>query len=97
MPDDDGNGMKADFFADRKSTRLNSSHSEISYAVFCLKKKKNRIHPSLSPNFFPGMIEIEQHNDAGLGIESRERDQSDPACYAHVVAEEGGRPGGPDP
>src|SRR2546430_7071181 len=28
---------------DRKSTRLNSSHSQISYAVFCLKKKK-RIH-----------------------------------------------------
>src|SRR2546430_12579811 len=26
-------------FADRKSTRLNSSHSQISYAVFCLKKK----------------------------------------------------------
>src|SRR6267143_2688034 len=28
---------------DRKSTRLNSSHSSISYAVFCLKKKKNDI------------------------------------------------------
>src|SRR3712207_7728712 len=27
-------------FADRKSTRLNSSHANISYAVFCLKKKK---------------------------------------------------------
>src|SRR3712207_7156651 len=32
-------------FADRKSTRLNSSHANISYAVFCLKKKK-RTHPS---------------------------------------------------
>src|SRR5258708_20175426 len=32
---------------DRKSTRLNSSHQIISYAVFCLKKKKNRnTHPS---------------------------------------------------
>src|SRR5690349_22546500 len=29
--------------ADRKSTRLNSSHVEISYAVFCLKKKKNAL------------------------------------------------------
>src|SRR5689334_24840641 len=29
---------------DRKSTRLNSSHSSISYAVFCLKKKKKLIH-----------------------------------------------------
>src|SRR3712207_7869259 len=28
--------------ADRKSTRLNSSHANISYAVFCLKKKKKR-------------------------------------------------------
>src|SRR5436309_9680810 len=28
-------------WADRKSTRLNSSHVKISYAVFCLKKKKN--------------------------------------------------------
>src|SRR3712207_7720171 len=29
-------------YQDRKSTRLNSSHANISYAVFCLKKKKNR-------------------------------------------------------
>src|SRR5947209_14231742 len=29
--------------SDRKSTRLNSSHANISYAVFCLKKKKERI------------------------------------------------------
>src|SRR2546430_7702167 len=33
---------------DRKSTRLNSSHSQISYAVFCLKKKKD-INPPASP------------------------------------------------
>src|SRR5690349_23877542 len=36
---------------DRKSTRLNSSHVEISYAVFCLKKKKKQItsnHPQAS-------------------------------------------------
>src|SRR2546426_3799966 len=32
------------FDLDRKSTRLNSSHLVISYAVFCLKKKKNRIY-----------------------------------------------------
>src|SRR3712207_6893733 len=30
--------------ADRKSTRLNSSHANISYAVFCLKKKKKTSH-----------------------------------------------------
>src|SRR5256885_10234058 len=32
--------FEADDFVDRKSTRLNSSHLVISYAVFCLKKKK---------------------------------------------------------
>src|SRR2546430_16200116 len=32
---------------DRKSTRLNSSHSQISYAVFCLKKKKKNIERSV--------------------------------------------------
>src|SRR2546430_3224552 len=36
--DDDAVGA-----GDRKSTRLNSSHSQISYAVFCLKKKKHNI------------------------------------------------------
>src|SRR5436309_8967767 len=33
-------GAAAPHYADRKSTRLNSSHVKISYAVFCLKKKK---------------------------------------------------------
>src|SRR5688572_32106409 len=32
----------SDQWGDRKSTRLNSSHSQISYAVFCLKKKKKK-------------------------------------------------------
>src|SRR5690606_41136335 len=36
---DDLIGKKEDEAADRKSTRLNSSHVKISYAVFCLKKK----------------------------------------------------------
>src|SRR2546430_10416497 len=35
----DGTLLEKDASADRKSTRLNSSHSQISYAVFCLKKK----------------------------------------------------------
>src|SRR5438034_4296917 len=34
--------LRGDFPLDRKSTRLNSSHTVISYAVFCLKKKKNK-------------------------------------------------------
>src|SRR2546430_13395433 len=49
--------LKGRWTSDRKSTRLNSSHSQISYAVFCLKKKKNLTYlrvfatdiPDLSP------------------------------------------------
>src|SRR3712207_8779010 len=46
-PTGGGDALRAGFIAgrvwglDRKSTRLNSSHANISYAVFCLKKKKN--------------------------------------------------------
>src|SRR5687768_17728863 len=40
-PDRDGAGVRGRKL-DRKSTRLNSSHGYISYAVFCLKKKKNK-------------------------------------------------------
>src|SRR5688572_32351085 len=42
--------------SDRKSTRLNSSHSQISYAVFCLKKKKkkkNKYPPQQPPYTTP--------------------------------------------
>src|SRR2546430_2869274 len=45
------------FGRDRKSTRLNSSHSQISYAVFCLKKKKkerNRDYVKSTPEPHPG-------------------------------------------
>src|SRR5690348_17761630 len=37
---------------DRKSTRLNSSHPSISYAVFCLKKKKNPIRPPFAYDIY---------------------------------------------
>src|SRR3712207_7717290 len=36
-------------YSDRKSTRLNSSHANISYAVFCLKKKKNKYPNKTTP------------------------------------------------
>src|SRR3712207_8915225 len=36
-------GEAVDIILDRKSTRLNSSHANNSYAVFCLKKKKNEV------------------------------------------------------
>src|SRR3712207_8736890 len=42
-------------FEDRKSTRLNSSHANISYAVFCLKKKKIAVSSTCpnTPNEYP--------------------------------------------
>src|SRR5256886_14286105 len=47
--------------SDRKSTRLNSSHSQISYAVFCLKKKKNSpraVFMSCTSHYFSQTFEI---------------------------------------
>src|SRR5947207_7373361 len=43
---------------DRKSTRLNSSHTVISYAVFCLKKKKEIIRKNLEVAFKSGKIAL---------------------------------------
>src|SRR5688572_32645010 len=40
---------------DRKSTRLNSSHSQISYAVFCLKKKTNCTNPCTPSAYTPDL------------------------------------------
>src|SRR3712207_7841325 len=42
IPVGGSNAVGALGYADRKSTRLNSSHANISYAVFCLKKKKTQ-------------------------------------------------------
>src|SRR2546430_12538368 len=49
---DDGVGELLQQDRDRKSTRLNSSHSQISYAVFCLKKKNNKypVHSRATPS-----------------------------------------------
>src|SRR5688572_32599243 len=44
--DGDGRVRRREAERDRKSTRLNSSHSQISYAVFCLKKKKKTAQDS---------------------------------------------------
>src|SRR2546422_8525641 len=43
------NRLILEFQRDRKSTRLNSSHGYISYAVFCLKKKKKQTHSYYRP------------------------------------------------
>src|SRR5207249_5039519 len=44
MIGDDDREYPSDASTDRKSTRLNSSHVSISYAVFCLKKKTQTLH-----------------------------------------------------
>src|SRR5690349_22046851 len=44
----DAHRQRAELHLDRKSTRLNSSHVEISYAVFCLKKKTHQDDPAAS-------------------------------------------------
>src|SRR5689334_23427203 len=52
--------------ADRKSTRLNSSHSSISYAVFCLKKKKIDAHlDGAVPGAAHARIQVQHHRPDG--------------------------------
>src|SRR5258708_10566425 len=46
----DGLPQLLEIDADRKSTRLNSSHQIISYAVFCLKKKNTSQHDAIKPS-----------------------------------------------
>src|SRR5256886_8839176 len=50
--------------SDRKSTRLNSSHSQISYAVFCLKKKKN--FRNTTNNVLPSLSSINSQSETAL-------------------------------
>src|SRR2546430_3659044 len=58
--------------ADRKSTRLNSSHSQISYAVFCLKKKKKTeadrkcILINISPGYHRSFLRYVINHDSEL-------------------------------
>src|SRR3989475_8257966 len=52
--------------ADRKSTRLNSSHSQISYAVFCLKKKKNTSSALLAAIRFPTCLPRKKSTESAV-------------------------------
>src|SRR2546430_11374526 len=66
-----GMGISQHVHGDRKSTRLNSSHSQISYAVFCLKKKK----PDCSPRTQPGRLVAQSDL-----IEGDQDDAAPPSC-----------------
>src|SRR2546430_8442397 len=59
---------------DRKSTRLNSSHSQISYAVFCLKKKKKKFN---STSYSPSNVYYTTITEAV------------PALYLHIMNSSG--------
>src|SRR5437899_5400352 len=54
-------GPQIDEFVDRKSTRLNSSHLGISYAVFCLKKKTNTLRQ-------PGSVRAAAFHPDGMAL-----------------------------
>src|SRR5258707_8696413 len=56
-------------YIDRKSTRLNSSHANISYAVFCLKKKKTKtiLQKNMPANFSNLDMHHQSHNRPSTG------------------------------
>src|SRR5258708_12417343 len=51
---------------DRKSTRLNSSHQIISYAVFCLKKKKLKTLSICNPRYYPHPLATHLHTTSHI-------------------------------
>src|SRR5438445_5048311 len=55
---------------DRKSTRLNSSHANISYAVFCLKKKKINKHMKLLEERLPFLIHGIEFNEGDMQLDT---------------------------
>src|SRR5258708_25831032 len=79
---------------DRKSTRLNSSHQIISYAVFCLKKKKrqqNEKHTIVSTTYYskvseqthtPCTMRIRSHKETSRSV-SADRDEDDKETPAY--------------
>src|SRR5207253_5723891 len=70
--------------ADRHDLRPNTADRAFNYSVMQIA---DVAHATFGAKFFPGMIEIEQHDDTGFGIESGERDQSHPDRYTHVITE----------
>src|SRR3712207_3831403 len=75
--------------ADRKSTRLNSSHANISYAVFCLKKKKKKMQALLTiDNLYashPRTVHTVEYGRVQLDMEERDYIQLN-SCYDLYLA-----------
>src|SRR2546422_4251656 len=64
------NRFHADLDRDRKSTRLNSSHGYISYAVFCLKKKKKMMATTNTAHIETRhhRVQVAAQDEAGVGL-----------------------------
>src|SRR2546421_9527775 len=62
-PTDRPHREELDVIRDRKSTRLNSSHDQISYAVFCLKKKKRKYSKLITGRLNTGNAECSEENE----------------------------------
>src|SRR2546421_8643108 len=72
------------YLLDRKSTRLNSSHDQISYAVFCLKKKKPETVPAPSASMLASTSDYcRQHNSPYSSTDITQRPSAYPrrSCY----------------
>src|SRR2546430_11946496 len=68
--------------ADRKSTRLNSSHSQISYAVFCLKKKKHdHVSRTDSSPATPKRTRTDRHQQRACADVSRRQRRADDTTW----------------
>src|SRR5256885_13164150 len=70
---------------DRKSTRLNSSHLVISYAVFCLKKKKNTTRPT-GPRSPAQLSRPRPESRTVHRQETHHRSTQSPALRLHLTA-----------
>src|SRR2546427_2252503 len=82
------------YSGDRKSTRLNSSHSQISYAVFCLKKKNTHVHTTHRFSLDTRISVMTNHStQRPMNTSPRTRHPSiTSALRAHIVFDDENRP-----
>src|SRR5205807_4604572 len=85
-PLDVARGNRSAIPQDRKSTRLNSSHLVISYAVFCLKKKKKSPNPEIT--VWEGMRALRVASDTKLKVTIIHVNASDQQCFASTIEPE---------
>src|SRR5256886_8262658 len=82
--------LRVNTMIDRKSTRLNSSHSQISYAVFCLKKEHHSLQAAVHIVFIPEQLlqilhPLEVANSHASRMRKNVRNDHDPALMQREV------------